>query len=549
MTSDGGSREPPDRAMLPGDAAGRGEPRETAVAMTGDAAIPGTRRLTGRERQVLAGIVAGLSNREIADWLSIAESTVKGHTVGIYRGLEVLDRAEAVRAVLAARGDGGDAGHSASGGAGGPGGPGGGRPRERLAGLPENERRLATLLGAFRGAFTRDGLREVAAGIGEPGLAAGLTGLLRAGVAERAPEGGYRLAAAVAGEAALALEASSMGEAALAAHGRWCAGLAERIGREAVGPGIDAARGLERICRLNLIAAFRRALAAGRPDHAAAILRPLYRIWDAAAVNAGLRRDIDTLVSQAGSIDDPDARSFVLFVAAYEAFQFDGRDEALAWVRRLGREAPQDPLFDALAAMCGALFTGSDPGARPALSQAAQALAERDHPLAFVPRAMDAGLAIAHHDADRGREAMADLARSMERAGNDFDRTVPLLQLGTALAACGRLAQARAVNRDLLALCRDRGFEHALYRALLSQAIVELSDDDPALLRAGALISGATDEMSLRLRMPPGPGWSAAMAQALRQAERRLGSADVRRLRAEGRAFTQEEVVALAMAR
>ncbi|MDA8320484.1 MAG: response regulator transcription factor [Actinomycetota bacterium] len=56
--------------------------------------------LTQRESEVLALLVAGLSNRAIAAKLVVSEETVKTHSRGIYRKLGVADRAGAVAAAL-----------------------------------------------------------------------------------------------------------------------------------------------------------------------------------------------------------------------------------------------------------------------------------------------------------------------------------------------------------------------------------------------------------------------------------------------------------------
>lgn len=56
--------------------------------------------LTQRESEVLALLVAGLSNRAIAAKLVVSEETVKTHSRGIYRKLAVTDRAGAVAAAL-----------------------------------------------------------------------------------------------------------------------------------------------------------------------------------------------------------------------------------------------------------------------------------------------------------------------------------------------------------------------------------------------------------------------------------------------------------------
>jgi DNA-binding NarL/FixJ family response regulator len=62
---------------------------------------PGARLgLTQRESEVLAYLVAGLSNRAIAAKLVLGEETVKSHVRSIYRKLEVGDRAGAVATAL-----------------------------------------------------------------------------------------------------------------------------------------------------------------------------------------------------------------------------------------------------------------------------------------------------------------------------------------------------------------------------------------------------------------------------------------------------------------
>ena len=56
--------------------------------------------LSQRESEVLALMVAGLSNRAIATRLFVSEETVKTHSRGIYRKLDVSDRAGAVAVAL-----------------------------------------------------------------------------------------------------------------------------------------------------------------------------------------------------------------------------------------------------------------------------------------------------------------------------------------------------------------------------------------------------------------------------------------------------------------
>ena len=58
---------------------------------------PTALELTPREREVLELIASGATNREIAASLYLSPHTVKEHTSGLYRKLEVRNRAEAVQ--------------------------------------------------------------------------------------------------------------------------------------------------------------------------------------------------------------------------------------------------------------------------------------------------------------------------------------------------------------------------------------------------------------------------------------------------------------------
>jgi two-component system response regulator DesR len=53
--------------------------------------------LSPREREVLALLATGATNREIAAQLHLSPHTVKEHTSGLYRKLDVRNRAEAVQ--------------------------------------------------------------------------------------------------------------------------------------------------------------------------------------------------------------------------------------------------------------------------------------------------------------------------------------------------------------------------------------------------------------------------------------------------------------------
>ena len=54
-----------------------------------------TRNLTPRQREVLELLTRGLSNKEIARILGIAEVTTKIHMAGLLRNLDVRNRTEA----------------------------------------------------------------------------------------------------------------------------------------------------------------------------------------------------------------------------------------------------------------------------------------------------------------------------------------------------------------------------------------------------------------------------------------------------------------------
>lgn len=66
----------------------------TVPAVLGRQIAP--RALSHREKQILALVAHGRTNREIADRLVVAESTVKTHLVSAFRKLDVRSRAEAV---------------------------------------------------------------------------------------------------------------------------------------------------------------------------------------------------------------------------------------------------------------------------------------------------------------------------------------------------------------------------------------------------------------------------------------------------------------------
>lgn len=56
--------------------------------------------LTDRQAQVLALMVRGMSNRDIADQLSLSEGTVKIHVTAVFKALDVSSRTQAMVAVV-----------------------------------------------------------------------------------------------------------------------------------------------------------------------------------------------------------------------------------------------------------------------------------------------------------------------------------------------------------------------------------------------------------------------------------------------------------------
>jgi DNA-binding NarL/FixJ family response regulator len=82
----GGTYVPPE-IMGVGGAGARGVPAPGAARAIG---------LTPRQRDVLALLVAGKSNKQICRELDLAEGTVKGHIAAIFRALEVTTRVQAV---------------------------------------------------------------------------------------------------------------------------------------------------------------------------------------------------------------------------------------------------------------------------------------------------------------------------------------------------------------------------------------------------------------------------------------------------------------------
>jgi ATP/maltotriose-dependent transcriptional regulator MalT len=73
----------------------------TAPKTTRTAAADGGRPITDREAEVLLLAARGLSNRQIAGELFLAEATVKRHLANVYPKLGVSSRGQATREALA----------------------------------------------------------------------------------------------------------------------------------------------------------------------------------------------------------------------------------------------------------------------------------------------------------------------------------------------------------------------------------------------------------------------------------------------------------------
>jgi DNA-binding NarL/FixJ family response regulator len=72
-----------------------------AGAMTTAVSEPGNRLLTPKEREVLALLAQGRSNRQISETLFISGATVKTHLTHLYEKLGVKDRQQAITTALA----------------------------------------------------------------------------------------------------------------------------------------------------------------------------------------------------------------------------------------------------------------------------------------------------------------------------------------------------------------------------------------------------------------------------------------------------------------
>jgi DNA-binding NarL/FixJ family response regulator len=81
-------------AVVMARVAGEGSPGQADQAAP-QADHPDLARLTAREREVLAGLGRGLSNRQLADELFVSEKTVKTHVSSVLAKLRVSDRTQA----------------------------------------------------------------------------------------------------------------------------------------------------------------------------------------------------------------------------------------------------------------------------------------------------------------------------------------------------------------------------------------------------------------------------------------------------------------------
>jgi DNA-binding NarL/FixJ family response regulator len=83
------------------DVATSGQPPDVASAAQGAPQLPQAAELTPRQRDVLARLMTGMSNKELARDLKLGEGTVKIHVAALFRNLGVKSRAAA--AVAGAR--------------------------------------------------------------------------------------------------------------------------------------------------------------------------------------------------------------------------------------------------------------------------------------------------------------------------------------------------------------------------------------------------------------------------------------------------------------
>jgi len=82
-----------------GQSAGATLDAETPIPPVKKGVRPDEVGLTDRQAQVLALMVRGLSNREIADQLGLSEGTVKIHATAVFKTLDVSSRTQALVAV------------------------------------------------------------------------------------------------------------------------------------------------------------------------------------------------------------------------------------------------------------------------------------------------------------------------------------------------------------------------------------------------------------------------------------------------------------------
>ena len=90
------------RLAARGDAPAEAE-RVLAAFAQGGEAQPEALTLTARERQILRLMAAGLSNRDMATELVIAEATLKRHVSNLYGKLDAHSRTQALARAAALR--------------------------------------------------------------------------------------------------------------------------------------------------------------------------------------------------------------------------------------------------------------------------------------------------------------------------------------------------------------------------------------------------------------------------------------------------------------
>ncbi len=415
--------------------------------------------------------------------------------------------------------------------------------------LSVSARQLLAVLGVFVGGFTPEALTAVLDGIGEERLAVGLPELVRAGLVHQVAGGvRFSMLEPIRWVAAERLAGAWNARSVHRAHAAWFARWARRTGDAAITSALATAMASEADDRANATAALRWSIAAGELDDGAAIVAGQFRLWEAAAILAPLRGALTALADRAAALSDPADRRIVLYAAAYLDVQFGNAAGVLRRTSRLRALAADDPAALGLALLAESLLPAEDPAALvPSLRESATLLAAARHPWAWMPRfRIGAELSLAGR-LDEGLELLEAVLADRERAGDRFDEPPVLWQIGRTLTDMGRFADARSCYRRMLRLCRQHGFAAAMVQALHGYADAASRGDDPALLRVGAILSGAVEAFHERIGLSWGVVWSARTEEARANVAAHLGPGERDRLLADGRLLGFADAVALAV--